>query len=90
MARRELRSGQEGNGNPMLTRGIQLPLSCGCFYSLVSRLLFRASFSGSDSGSREGLPKEGKAVVSKVLVPSGGVYKMELGPQAIWQQPLTL
>lgn len=48
-----MKSGQEGPGNPVITRGIQLPLSCACFFkSVVFRLLFRASFLGSNSGSK--------------------------------------
>lgn len=56
---------------------------------MVFRLLFRASFLGSHSGSKRREPRKGQVVVNRMLVLSGEVYKMELEPQDIWQ-PLSL
>jgi hypothetical protein len=80
-----MKSGQEGPGNPVLTRAVQLPLSCACFFSVVFRLLSEHLFLALTQVVRGGMPRKGQALVSRMLVLSGEVYKMELGPQAIWQ-----
>lgn len=74
----------------MLIRRIQLPLSCASFYRVwFPGFLLEHLFLALTQEVRGKMPREGQAVVSSMLVPSGEVDKMELGSQAIWQ-PLSL